>query len=237
METDREVHLVDPRELFVRSRRFDLIFKFELANAWAYGTNSEIRIAEEAYLEHIRAHNSFCERIPLRLHPFEFIRDAFGTMRSIFRNGYDVKCPPIPVTASGELLGGAHRLAACAAYNCRCAVKSVPTCVSSCGNSFYSYVKSDMHPSVIEWGIRAYRRRFPDGCLICEFPKGKGLKNPIFPDWKRRADECSCLPLIAGLKKAYYTYTLPIRSRKQRDKAKWKITKIDQKCHSMKTMA
>lgn len=234
---DDRTQLVDARELFVRSRRFDLIFKFELAKAWAFGTASEIRIAEEAYLEHIRAHNGFCEKAPLRLHPFEFIRDAFETTRSILRKGYDVNCPPIPVSGSGELLGGAHRLAACVAYNCRCAVRCIPSAVVHCGNSFSSYRAGDIHPAVMNWGVRAYMRGFPDGCLLSEFAQSTCFEDREFPDWRHRAGEFRGLSLSDRIKKTYYSATLPFRFGERRQKAQWKIVKITRRSRSMEDMA
>ena len=226
-------HMVNAYEVLRQSKRFDLIFKIELAWAWAYGSKNEIIVAEEAYLEHIRAHNGFCEKHPLRLHPFDFIRDAFSTMRSILRKGFDPRYP-IPLSSNGELLGGAHRLAACVAYRYQCVVRNSANISLGTGNSFASYLESDIHPSVLKWGIDAYYRRVPDGCLINEFPEIQTECD--FPDWTTRFDN-QRMPLSVHLDKWYHKMTIPFRKAKSKTKSEWKVTKINRRACCMKLMA
>ena len=203
----REVQSVDALELFRRSRRFDLIYKVELAHAWAYGTPDDIRIAEDAYLEHIRAHNAFCEKNPLRLHPFDFIRDAFRTLRSIFKEGYNPN-HPIPLSSEGELLGGAHRLAACVAYNQRCFACYIGKESQSVGNAFTSYLKSDIHPAVLSWGIRSYLKRVPDGRISAEFPSP--LVEIPFPDLSARPKSMRGISFPMKVRKKLFCRDYPI---------------------------
>ena len=56
---DAQVRIIDPKEVLKASARFDLIYKVELAKAWADGDAAAIREAEEAYLEMVRARNGF----------------------------------------------------------------------------------------------------------------------------------------------------------------------------------
>lgn len=108
---------VNARELFLRQRRFDLIFKYIYLDKHSrYGQKTDF--FRHLYCEHIRAFNNFYEdgsdyespKISKEdfLQSFEKLRD------SIMQNGFDKNRSRIPVDENFELHNGAHRLAVCA---------------------------------------------------------------------------------------------------------------------------
>lgn len=147
------------KEIVVRSRKFDLIYKIRLAKAWASGAREEIRRAETDYLEMQRARLSFFEDEPLRTCPADFIAAFRKTAGSILSEGYDFSAPPIPVEeATGELLNGAHRLASCAAFDRPIPVATYPQVYFGThgGSTFRAFRAGRIAPSVENRGIRAY---------------------------------------------------------------------------------
>lgn len=182
---DDRTQLVDARELIARSRRFDLIFKVELAWAWVYGTPQEIRTAEEAYLEMVRARNGFRESDPPRSGPKAFIEAFRKTASSILENGYDLTLSPVPLDSEGEVLNGAHRLAACAAYEKKCLVRFLDS-RSSGGSEIRAFTDGCISPAVMSWGMRAYLRRFPEGRHAADYGMASNGE-PEFPDWDSHA--------------------------------------------------
>ena len=194
----------DPLQIMSSSIRFDLIFKLELAYAWAYGDARAIRTAEEAYLEMVRSRNGFRESFPPRSGPAAFI-DAFRvTAASLLARGYDKDAPAIPLDANGELLNGAHRLASCAAYGKPCLVQRFPK-MSSGGNHPRSFIAGKIAAPVAAWGMRAYLRRFPNGRLANEFASVSREEMP-FPDWADRVKELKMFSLMWRIREKGYRF-------------------------------
>lgn len=121
------------KEIVVRSRKFDLIYKIRLAKAWASGAREEIRRAETDYLEMQRARLSFFEDEPLRTCPADFIAAFRKTAGSILSEGYDFSAPPIPVATYPQVYFGTHG-----------------------GSTFRAFRAGRIAPSVENRGIRAY---------------------------------------------------------------------------------
>lgn len=178
--------VVDAMAVFRHSRRFDLIFKIILAKAWAEGDTAAIRTAEEAYLEMVRARNAFRESEPARSGPAAFIEAFRRTAASIRARGYDLSAPPIPVDRNGEILNGAHRLAACVAYGRPCVVAESDEGRAG-GSEWPAFRRGSIDPAVEAFGIRAYLELVPDGCLAETFGSAERWPVRPFPDWAARA--------------------------------------------------
>ena len=209
--------MADAKDIIKASERFDLVFKYALAKAWTDGNAAEIREAEEAYLEMVRSRNGFYEAEPFRDKPEDFIGAFRKTAASIRERGFDMSRPPIPIDRNGEVLDGAHRLAACAAYGKPCAVATNE--IWPAGGSVYrTFVKGHMHPAVREWGKRKYLQHFPDGKLAAQFA-GADKASPLpFPDWEKRARRAwpqKLKPLFALI---WCTATLPLKKAEKREK-------------------
>ena len=181
------VRTVDPLDVMRKSLRFDLIFKVELADAWLHGDAAATRVAEEAYLESIRARCGFHESEPPKSGPEDYVTSFRATLASISARGYDEKAAPVPVDGDGELLGGAHRVAACVACGCPCCIVELPY-MSTGGSQRAAFKQGKMAAAVENWGMRAYLRRLPDGRLAHEFAACVRPDTP-FPDWASRVRE------------------------------------------------
>lgn len=161
-DTDLEL---PARTLFTRSRRFDLVFKVQLARAWIECDAALERKALPAYLEAIRAHNSFYEEEPPKSSPKDYVDAYRKTVESISRKGFDPMAEPIRVGRNLELCTGAHRLAACLAANVPCRAR-VMDCEKTTGNGFESFRFGRLSPAVANWGVRAYVRLNPMARVI-----------------------------------------------------------------------
>lgn len=203
---------VDAKEAIAASMRFDLVFKFALAKAWAEGDAAAVREAEEAYLEMVRSRNGFWEDVPRRDKPEDFIEAFRRTAASIRKNGFDMTKPPIPVDETGEILDGAHRIACCAAYGFPCAVEKSD--IWPAGGSVYkTFLKGHIHPSVRNWGVRKYLEFFPQGRLAEIF--GDVAKYPLlpFPDWTARNRRALAWKLKPALSWLWCAAFLPFKSK------------------------
>lgn len=214
-------YMVDPLDVIRKSRRFDLIFKVELADAWGRGDVATIRRAEEAYLEMVRARNGFYERNPPKHTPSDFIDGFRKVAASIHQRGYDCRLEPIPLDADGEVLNGAHRLAACAAYRRPCPVITSER-RSTGGSRYEAFLHGKIHPAVACWGMRAYLRRFPDGCLANEFATKVGPDMP-FPDWMIHARSLRLDSFLWRLRAGAYLIKVALRFGIRREKTLQKV--------------
>lgn len=101
---------VNALDLFLRQRRFDLIFKY----LYIKNKNKNIKFFEDLYAEHIRAFNNFHERVPSDGIPKESRQDFINSFDKLYdnikKNGFDKKQGLIPVGENGEINDGAHRL-------------------------------------------------------------------------------------------------------------------------------
>ena len=218
MSTEK-TQLVDPREYFLRSHRFDLSFKIELARCWLEGDAVRIREAEEAYLEMVRARCGFYEREPHRRTPDDFLNCFRRVVASIQANGFDPNAAPIPIDADGELINGAHRLSVCIALGVPCRVALDPT--RRAGGSVESaFRKGNIHPAVADWGIRAYLRLAPQGCLASHFGTLADHPAAPFPDWRVRAEEMRSFHLFQRIRRLRYLLIARWRTGRSLEKAR-----------------
>lgn len=217
---------VDAREILMRSHRFDLIFKVELAHAWAFGTPTEIRKAEEAYLETVRSRNGFRESDPPRSGPKAFIEAFRRTAESIRSRGYDPTAAAIPLDCEGEVLNGTHRLAACVAYGKKCLVSCHDSKSSGGGSEFAAFLTGRISPAVASWGMQRYLKRFPNGFHALNYNRAT-IVEVEFPDWRDRVKALWFHSLLWHLKSlgyrikaAFKTGTSRTRSLKHADECR-----------------
>ena len=228
--------VVDPLAVLKASRRYDLIFKYALAKAWVEGTPAEIREAEEAYLEMVRSRNGFYEGEPYRDRPDDFI-DAFRkTAESIRTRGYDMTRPPIPVDGDDELLNGAHRLAACAAYGKKCPVE-ISDMWKAGGSVHKTFIKGHIHPAVRNWGVRKYFELLPGGRLEAEFGPVSNYPALPFPDWRARNRSAFVHKLKPAAMWAWCALTLLLRKGDKREKVRRRMLREKKKITGFAALA
>lgn len=153
-----DVSALDARDVFRRSRKFDLIYKLHLAKVWAGGDGEAIRRAEVDYLEMQRARFAFFENTPRRTRPEDFVSAFRRVADSIRADGFSPEAPPVHLEAGTlELIDGHHRLACCLAYGkpCRFAYGE-PKKRERLIATFRTFRESAIAPSVENRGVRAY---------------------------------------------------------------------------------
>ena len=175
--------MLDPRELVQRTRRFDLIYKIALVDAWHRGEESAIHLATEAYLEQIRAAVDFHEEDNGKNTPADYISAIRELYESVKSGGYRQDGPPVPLDENGDLAGGAHRTAVC--Y-----VLGLPVPAIKIGSRRKPPTDRDflarrhMHAAAIAFGDVMWKKYAPQsvcaGMAQCE----RLLR---FPDWRDRS--------------------------------------------------
>ncbi len=114
-------------EVFRKSTRFDLIFKYLFVNN--IEDENKNKFYEELYLESIAAFNGYYEEDPRKESADDFLSHFYTTFNSIKQDGFDPKKSSITLTNNGELWDGAHRLAICASLNLDVLVKNTDSVV------------------------------------------------------------------------------------------------------------
>lgn len=117
MIAGNETKTINAKEVFLKNRRFDLIFKYlYLKNHGVY--SKEISFFEDLYCEHIRAFNNFNEAQPSDNVPKkskeDFLRSFESLFRSINEHGFRENKSILTIGDDYELTDGSHRLAICA---------------------------------------------------------------------------------------------------------------------------
>lgn len=106
---------VNAFDLFLRQKRFDLIFKY----IYLKNKDKKTQFFENLYAEHIRAFNGFYEENPSDNVPKNSREDFIKSFDKLYENmskkGFDKKLGIIPIGDNGEISDGAHRLT-CAAF-------------------------------------------------------------------------------------------------------------------------
>lgn len=122
-------------EIFNKSTRFDLIFKYLYAKN---KKNSSFFFYKEIYLRSIEAFNGFYEEKPSKQGSQDFIESFDVLVESIEVNGYLEDKELLTVTDDGELYDGAHRLATAAAFNIDVPVARTMEIAPEWGYKFFS---------------------------------------------------------------------------------------------------
>lgn len=99
---------ISARELFLKNRRFDLIYKI-LFLEHINSTKETFEYYRNLYLKSIEVFNGFYEKEPPKNSAQDFINSFEETYNSIKKNGFNIDFA-IPVSKEGHLYDGAHRL-------------------------------------------------------------------------------------------------------------------------------
>jgi hypothetical protein len=148
-------------DLFLRQRRFDLIFKYLYI-----AKPSEF--AKKAYLENIRAFNNFHEDCPSdgipKTSSVDFISGYEALIKRIKEDGFNKDFGSIPIGLNGEIWDGAHRLSACAFLNID--IDVVHTNIS---NSYWDYgyfQTKGMRSDIMDYGALEYVKLNPNAYIV-----------------------------------------------------------------------
>lgn len=119
------------------STRSDLPLKMSYARTFLNG--GDLSWARYAYLENIRAFNGFFEDNPRKTSPRDFLEAFNQLILSLRQDGFRPDLEPVSLSPSGEVLDGAHRVAAAAALGL--------------------YVPARIIDFEIDWGFEYFKRR------------------------------------------------------------------------------
>lgn len=137
------------------SRRLDVVAKYLFARDRELGQES--CWAEEFYKEHIDILNGFKERDGSGKSCFEDFRDSFvETLESVKEHGFLADESLLPLDCHGSIIDGAHRLAACIAYDQNVSVVKFP--VESKSYDAEALVNMGFPDSMIERLVLEYAR-------------------------------------------------------------------------------
>ncbi|MBR2068265.1 MAG: hypothetical protein IJ877_00750 [Candidatus Gastranaerophilales bacterium] len=143
---------INALELFLKQRRFDLIFKY------LYLKYPDNPYAKYAYIENIRAFNNFFEECPSSGIPKNSKEDFINTFDEIYKSikneGFNPAFGVIPISNQGEIADGAHRLAVCACLNKDIEVRDIGFSDNLYDYRLFRYRKMD--ESAMDWGALEY---------------------------------------------------------------------------------
>lgn len=110
---------------FFTPKRFDLISKYIYAKCYEWGVKSSW--PEDLYTEIIRIWVRFTDSVSQKYTKEDFVNSFNATLVSIKKNGFIPGNPIIPVGMDGNIIDGAHRVAASCFYNKKVfAIKNSP---------------------------------------------------------------------------------------------------------------
>lgn len=152
---------VNALDLFLKQRRFDLIFKYLYAK-------DPSPFAKAAYLENIRAFNNYHEECPSdgvpKNQPEDFITSFNSLIANLKENGYNDEEGVIPIGANGEIWDGGHRLSICAFLNYYVSVEH--TTIQN-GPWDYAFFRArDMRPETMDYGALEYVKLNPNAYIV-----------------------------------------------------------------------
>lgn len=152
--------------LFLKNRRFDLIYKIKWAEAMK-NCGLVGSFYRDMYLTSIKHFNHFYERNPKKESAQDFLREFEFTLENIRKNGFNFDCA-IPVSFDGQLINGAHRLAACVALKRKIAVR-----IGGRPRNNYDYklfIRNRLPEGVADWGVLEYIKLNPKAFIVSLFP-------------------------------------------------------------------
>lgn len=151
--------LVNAFDLFLKQKRFDLIFKYLYVK-------SPSSFTKNAYLENIRAFNNFSEKSSNgtdKDSSEKFITIFDNLINSIQNEGFKTEQNAIPIGRSGEIIDGAHRLAICASlgYN----IETISSNLDALWDYQFFHNKG-MDEKVMDYGALEYVKLNPHAYIV-----------------------------------------------------------------------
>ena len=154
---------VDAFELFLKQKRFDLIFKY----LYIKKRHKAPAFYKELYCEHIRAFNGFFEIEPSdglpKNTPECFIESYNSLHDSIKSKGYISEIGKIPIGKNGEISDGAHRLTVAALLGLKVEVEDDGR------NDLYDYrffKKQGLRTEIADYGAYEYVKLNPNAYIV-----------------------------------------------------------------------
>ena len=101
-------------QLLLNARRFDLALKYLYASYQRHRIQTDF--ARRAYLAHIEVFNGFNEGDGSKTSAADFISNFDNILKSVEADGFKADISAVPIDRHGAPMDGAHRVAACLAY-------------------------------------------------------------------------------------------------------------------------
>jgi O-antigen/teichoic acid export membrane protein len=213
------------------ARRFDLLAKAVFAEHVVRGVRSDF--GERVYAEHINVWNGFNESKPFKSGRRDFVESFRRLISTLAREGFSPDKSLVPIDRNGEIIEGAHRVAAQIATAQTVDVVQAETALQDRQVPAYDYRFFAENRSFVTSGLteyysdemaRTYCRLRPDARLVVLFPVGN-----------RRHDE-KVLEILADVGNVVYARSFLlgktgafqfIRHLYQHDKRDWMGTRRD----------
>ena len=150
-------------DLFLKQKRFDLIFKY----IYLKNKDKKINFFEDLYAEHIRAFNGFDEIEPSdgaqKKSREDFIKSFNKLYDNMSKKGFDKKLGIIPIGDNGEISDGAHRLTCAAVLGLDVELKEDHR------NDLYDYKffqNQNINPDIADYGALEYVKLNPYAYIV-----------------------------------------------------------------------
>lgn len=192
---------LNPRDLCL-SGRFDIFIKYLYARALVNGMPSEFH--KRAYHDHLRVLNGHVELDeygkPCKVGRARFLQEFENVVRSIESDGFST-AHPVPISANGSIMNGAHRVAACMALN-------RPIYVQQHREPFeprwtYDFFRSSgLHPDYLDAGGLAAADWYDDCRVAVIFGAGFHARQEILEE-------------LRSIGKVWYQTAFPVSERAQ----------------------
>jgi len=151
--------------LVLNPKRFDILIKYIYAK---YYNKAGYEWTKDLYLEHIKIINNFKEADLLKSGADNFLDNFNKLIESIRKDGFDEANNIIPISVSGVVTDGAHRVAASAVMGL-----SIPVVRVEANHCFdYSYFKQKgLSVKYLDFVLLEYFKMNPNAYIINIFPK------------------------------------------------------------------
>jgi len=167
-EEEQEIELLDFNRL-ANPARFDVIIKYLYAKAYRCGY--DLKFATNAYREHLKAWGGFVENDLTGKDSFEKYLIAFNQLLdSVAADGFDREKSYLPVGEGGIVIDGAHRSAACLAYQSDPTVVKFEHAEAIYDSKFFK--KLGVSQKYLDAAAIEYAKLNTNTYMVCLFPIG-----------------------------------------------------------------